>query len=76
MSTETAITFTGVRTVGIPVADQDRALEFYQRTLGFQKRLDGEFAPRHSALVFPEHSRKKIRDTDGKRLSSSTVKSS
>ena len=45
MSTDTAVTFTGVRAVGIPVADQDRALEFYQRTLGFEKRLDGEFAP-------------------------------
>jgi len=45
MSTQTAITFTGVRAVGIPVADQERALEFYQRTLGFEKRLDGEFAP-------------------------------
>lgn len=45
MSTDTAVSFTGVRTVGIPVADQDRALEFYQRTLGFEKRLDGEFGP-------------------------------
>jgi catechol 2,3-dioxygenase-like lactoylglutathione lyase family enzyme len=45
MSTDTAIRFSGVRTVGIPVADQDRALDFYERTLGFEKRLDGEFAP-------------------------------
>ncbi|MFF1816840.1 VOC family protein [Kribbella sp. NPDC058245] len=27
--------FTSVRTVGIPVTDQDRALEFYTETLGF-----------------------------------------
>jgi catechol 2,3-dioxygenase-like lactoylglutathione lyase family enzyme len=31
---------TGVRTVGIPVRDQDRALEFYTHTLGLEKRLD------------------------------------
>ena len=29
-----------IRTVGIPVADQDRALTFYLETLGFDKRLD------------------------------------
>jgi catechol 2,3-dioxygenase-like lactoylglutathione lyase family enzyme len=31
---------TGMRTVGIPVADQDRALDFYVGTLGLDKRLD------------------------------------
>jgi catechol 2,3-dioxygenase-like lactoylglutathione lyase family enzyme len=31
---------TDVRTVGVPVTDQDRALEFYVDTLGFEKRLD------------------------------------
>jgi lactoylglutathione lyase len=31
---------TGVRTVGVPVTDQDRALVFYVDTLGFEKRLD------------------------------------
>ena len=31
---------TGVHTVGVPVADQDRALEFYAGKLGFEKRLD------------------------------------
>jgi catechol 2,3-dioxygenase-like lactoylglutathione lyase family enzyme len=36
--TETHIT--DVRTVGVPVADQDRALEFYVGTLGFEKRLE------------------------------------
>jgi lactoylglutathione lyase len=29
-----------VYTVGVPVTDQDRALEFYTRTLGLIKRLD------------------------------------
>src|SRR5580692_3750048 len=29
-----------LRTVGVPVRDQDRALEFYLGTLGFEKRLD------------------------------------
>jgi lactoylglutathione lyase len=31
---------TGVHTVGVPVADQDRALGFYVGTLGLEKRLD------------------------------------
>jgi lactoylglutathione lyase len=31
---------TGVHTVGVPVADHDRALEFYVDALGLEKRLD------------------------------------
>ena len=31
---------TGVRTIGVPVTDQDRAVDFYVDTLGFDKRLD------------------------------------
>ncbi len=31
---------TDVRTVGIPVSDQDRALDFYTGTLGFEKRME------------------------------------
>jgi catechol 2,3-dioxygenase-like lactoylglutathione lyase family enzyme len=31
---------TGIRTVGVPVTDQDRAVEFYVGTLGLDKRLD------------------------------------
>lgn len=31
---------TQVRTVGIPVTDQDRAVDFYVGTLGLEKRLD------------------------------------
>jgi lactoylglutathione lyase len=40
MTMETPARITGVRTVGVPVADQDRALEFYVGTLAFEKRLD------------------------------------
>jgi lactoylglutathione lyase len=29
-----------IRTVGIPVVDQDQAVAFYVNTLGFEKRLD------------------------------------
>jgi catechol 2,3-dioxygenase-like lactoylglutathione lyase family enzyme len=29
-----------VRTIGVPVTDQDRAIRFYVDTLGFQTRLD------------------------------------
>jgi catechol 2,3-dioxygenase-like lactoylglutathione lyase family enzyme len=32
-----------VRTVAVSVTDQDRALEFYVDTLGFEKRMDGSF---------------------------------
>ena len=31
---------TGVRTVGVPVTDQDQALNFYVGTLGLEKRID------------------------------------
>ncbi len=41
--TETKTRITDVRTAGVPVADQDRALEFYVEKLGFEKRLDGTF---------------------------------
>jgi lactoylglutathione lyase len=37
---EATIQVTDVRTVGVPVTDQDRALRFYVDTLGFEKRLD------------------------------------
>src|SRR5882757_5400473 len=33
---------TGVHTVGVPVTDQDRAIDFYAGTLGFDKRLDAD----------------------------------
>ena len=31
-----------VRTVGVPVADQEAALEFYVEKLGFEKQLDAQ----------------------------------
>jgi catechol 2,3-dioxygenase-like lactoylglutathione lyase family enzyme len=38
--TETVASINGVRTVGVPVGDQDRALEFYVGTFGFETLLD------------------------------------
>jgi catechol 2,3-dioxygenase-like lactoylglutathione lyase family enzyme len=34
---------TDVRTIAIPVTDQDRALRFYADTLGFETRMDAAF---------------------------------
>ena len=65
--TETKLRITDVRTVGVPVAQQDRALEFYVEQLGFEKRLDVpmghgarwiEVAPpgaRTTIALIPEH---------------------
>ncbi len=36
---------TELSTVAVPVSDQDRALDFYVGTLGFEKRMDVEFQP-------------------------------
>jgi catechol 2,3-dioxygenase-like lactoylglutathione lyase family enzyme len=41
--TETRTHITQVGTVIIPVSNQDRALEFYVDTLGFEKRVDTPF---------------------------------
>lgn len=40
MREQSRINITRVRTIGVPVTDQDRALEFYLGTLGFAKRID------------------------------------
>ena len=40
MADESTTRITDVRTVGVPVTDQERALAFYCGTLGFEKRLD------------------------------------
>ena len=40
MSQEGRTRITQVRTVAIPVSDQDRALEFYVGKLGFEKRVE------------------------------------
>jgi catechol 2,3-dioxygenase-like lactoylglutathione lyase family enzyme len=41
--THRATHITQVGTVIVPVSDQDRALEFYLGTLGFEKRIDAPF---------------------------------
>jgi catechol 2,3-dioxygenase-like lactoylglutathione lyase family enzyme len=41
--TESRTRITQVGTVIVPVSDQDRALEFYVDTLGFEKRTDSAF---------------------------------
>jgi catechol 2,3-dioxygenase-like lactoylglutathione lyase family enzyme len=41
--TDTGSHITGVRTVAVPVADQDRALEFYVEKLGFEIRMDAAY---------------------------------
>jgi catechol 2,3-dioxygenase-like lactoylglutathione lyase family enzyme len=41
--TETRTHITQVGTVIVPVTDQDRALEFYLDTLGFEKRTDSPY---------------------------------
>lgn len=38
--TRTTSRISDIRTVGVPVVDQARALAFYTDTLGFEKRLD------------------------------------
>jgi catechol 2,3-dioxygenase-like lactoylglutathione lyase family enzyme len=45
MSAEGGTRIVMVGTVGIPVTDQDRALDFYVGKLGFEVRRDGEFGP-------------------------------
>lgn len=40
MSEPLSTPITGVRTIGVPVTDQDRALAFYVDDLGFEKLLD------------------------------------
>jgi predicted enzyme related to lactoylglutathione lyase len=41
--TPTATRISDVRTIGVPVSDQQRALEFYGRVLGFETRMDSPF---------------------------------
>jgi len=37
-------TITDIVTVGVPVSDQDQALDFFTGKLGFEKRLDARFS--------------------------------
>jgi lactoylglutathione lyase len=41
--TPTATRISDVRTIGVPVSDQQRALEFYGGVLGFETRMDTPF---------------------------------
>ncbi|HEX3923344.1 MAG TPA: hypothetical protein VHY31_13735 [Streptosporangiaceae bacterium] len=41
MNDQATTRITGLRTVAVPVTDQDRAVAFYVGRLGFEKRLDG-----------------------------------
>lgn len=43
MTEKTRTRITQLRTVGVPVTDQSRALDFYAGTLGLEKRLDAPF---------------------------------
>jgi predicted enzyme related to lactoylglutathione lyase len=47
---------TGVRTVAVPVTDQDRALAFYTETLGLTVRLDVSTAAGRWIEVVPDGS--------------------
>ena len=40
MTEQTSTQITALRTVGVPVTDQARALDFYASTLGLETRLD------------------------------------
>jgi lactoylglutathione lyase len=40
MSEDLRLRITAIRTVGVPVRDQDRALDFYVGTLGLEKQMD------------------------------------
>jgi len=45
MNETTRTRITDVRTIGVPVTDQERALDFYVGKLGFEKRMDVPFGP-------------------------------
>jgi predicted enzyme related to lactoylglutathione lyase len=45
MSDTTTLHITTIGTVGIPTTDHDRAVDFYAGKLGFEVRMDAEFAP-------------------------------
>ena len=43
MTDQDSLAITGVRTVAVPVRDQQRALDFYCGTLGFEVTMDATF---------------------------------
>jgi len=50
------IKITGLITIGVPVSDQDRAVEFYVNALGFEKRRDAPFGVGRWIEVAPAES--------------------
>jgi lactoylglutathione lyase len=44
-ATQPTVQIEEVRTIGVPVTDQDRAINFYVNTLGFETRLDVPITP-------------------------------
>ncbi|WP_219417177.1 VOC family protein [Pseudonocardia nigra] len=56
MDVTTRTCIADIRTVAVPVRDQDRALEFYVGTLGFETRLDGPFGAGRWVEVAPPRS--------------------
>ena len=55
-TTATDSRLTGIRTVAVPVSDQDRALAYYTGTLGLTVRIDATFGPSRWIEVAPEGS--------------------
>src|SRR5215212_7243169 len=53
-ATGTPTRITDVRTVAVPVRDQDRALEFYVGRLGFAVRMDASYGPGRWIEVAPD----------------------
>ena len=51
--TDTTNRITQVGTVIVPVSDQDRALEFFLGTLGFEQRLDASYGASRWVEVAP-----------------------
>jgi lactoylglutathione lyase len=45
MTLQATAQINGLRTVGVPVSNQDRALEFYVGHLGLETRMDAVFGP-------------------------------
>jgi catechol 2,3-dioxygenase-like lactoylglutathione lyase family enzyme len=47
---------TEIATILVPVTDQDRAVEFYEDRLGFEKKMDADFGPDRWVEVGPPSS--------------------
>ena len=45
MDTKSTLGIAQIRTVAIAVTDHERSIDFYVKTLGFEKRMDAPFGP-------------------------------